>query len=69
MLCLGKKQRLWNKKLNLSVNGKLGNIPLQNYVKTLKFQDQPLIKIIARFEKEGYDGLRELSKKTKDKTS
>jgi transposase InsO family protein len=63
LLCLGKNQRLWNKKLNLSVNGDPEITPSQNFVEVLKFHDLRLIKIIARFENEGYEGLQELSRK------
>ena len=43
------------------MSGEQVSIPLQNYVKTLKFQDQHY-KLISRFESQGYKGLREHSR-------
>ncbi|KGK29464.1 hypothetical protein EL45_15270 [Cellulophaga sp. E6(2014)] len=42
--CLGTQQQLWNKKPNLSVNHQLENKQFQNFVESLRFQDQRLKK-------------------------
>ena len=43
MLCLGKNRRLWNKILNLSVNGELENIPKKASKELTEFHKPVLI--------------------------
>jgi transposase len=45
------------------VNGEPEIIPLQNFVGSFEISRPTAYKIIARFENEGYEGLKELSRK------